>query len=416
MEDKTARQNITMELMCKPEDVGLSSTRLDLIQPWIRIYLDDGKLPGATILVARHGKTVYCKTFGLRDLEAGLPMRTDTILRLYSMTKPITAVALLMLYEEGRLQLDDPVAEFIPGFKDLRVYVSGEGDDMVTEPLCRPMTLHHLLTHTSGLTYGFGEEGPIPELYQAYHTDFEDHDGPLEAIVERLAQIPLQFQPGTRWNYGVSFDVLGRVLEVISGQPLERFFQERIFKPLKMVDTGFAVPQNQLHRFAALYERTDKKNLNLLESPADSTLIDKVETFSGGGGLVSTLGDYFRFTEMMRRKGELDGERLLGRKTVEYMTCNHLPGDLADMGQPVFTETSYEGIGFGLGVSVMLNPARAQVMGSPGEYAWGGYASTAFWIDPREDMTVIFLTQLIPSSAYPIRRELRVLTYQALID
>ena len=402
--------------MCKPEDVGLSSQRLELIQPWIQSYLDDGKLPGATVFVARHGKPVYCKSFGLRDLEAKQPMRTDTILRFYSMTKPITTVALLMLYEEGRFQLDDPVAAFIPAFKDLRVYVSGEGDDMVTEPLSAPVTLHHLLTHTSGLTYGFGNEGPIAELYQAQRTDFGNHDGPLESVVERLAKIPLQFQPWQRWNYGVSTDVLGRVVEVISGQPLDRFFKERIFDPLSMVDTGFAVPHDQLHRFAALYECTDADKLSLLEAPATSTMVDSVETFSGGGGLASTLDDYFRFTEMLRCKGELDGERLLGRKTVEYMTCNHLPGDLADMGQPVFTETSYEGIGFGLGVSVMLNPARAKVMGSAGEFAWGGYASTAFWVDPVEDMTVIFLTQLIPSSAYPIRRELRVLTYQALID
>ncbi|MBW2409116.1 MAG: beta-lactamase family protein [Deltaproteobacteria bacterium] len=404
-----------MDPICKPEDVGLSSARLELIQPWIQTYLDAGKLPGATIFVARHGKAAYCKTFGLRDVETNQPMQTDTILRFYSMTKPITAVALLMLYEEGHFQLDDPVAEFIPGFKDLRVYVSGDVDDMVTEPLCQQMTLHHLLTHTSGLTYGFGEEGPIPKLYQKHHTDFDDQDGPLEAVVERLAKIPLQFQPGKRWNYGVSFDVLGRVVEVVSGQPLDRFFQERIFKPLNMVDTGFAIPHDKVHRFASLYERIEEENLSLLEAPGNSTLVDTVETFSGGGGLVSTLDDYFRFSEMMRRKGQLDGARLLGRKTVEYMTCNHLPGDLADMGQPVFTETSYEGIGFGLGVSVMLDPARAKVMGSPGEYAWGGYASTAFWTDPREDMTVIFLTQLIPSSAYPIRRELRVLTYQALI-
>ncbi len=405
-----------MDLMCKPEAVGLSSARLELMKPWIQTYLEAGKLPGATIFVARHGKAVYCKTFGLRDVEANQPMQTDTILRIYSMTKPITAAAMLMLYEKGHFQLDDPVSEYIPCFKDLRVYVSGEGDNMVTEPLCQPMTLHHLLTHTSGLTYGFGEEGPVPELYRSQHTDFDNQDGPLEAVVERLAQIPLQFQPGKRWNYGVSFDVLGRVVEVVSGRPLDRFFQERIFKPLNMVDTGFAVPRDKLHRFAALYERTEEENLSLLESPGNSTLVDTVETYSGGGGLVSTLGDYFRFTEMMRCKGELDGERLLGRKTVEYMTCNHLPGDLADMGQPVFTETSYEGIGFGLGVSVMLDPARAKVMGSPEEYAWGGYASTAFWIDPREDLTVIFLTQLIPSSAYPIRRQLRVLTYQALID
>jgi CubicO group peptidase (beta-lactamase class C family) len=403
-----------MELKCKPEDVGLSSKRLESIQPWIKTYLDSGKLPGATIFVARHGKPVYCKSFGLRDLEANLPLEPDTILRFYSMTKPITTTALLMLYEEGRFQLDDPVAAFIPGFKDVRVHVCGDGDDMVTEPLSTPMTLHNLLTHTSGLTYGFGNEGPIPALYRSRRTDFGDHDGPLESIVERLVQIPLQFQPWQRWNYGVSTDVIGRVVEVISGQPLDVFFKERIFEPLNMADTGFAVPRDKLHRFAALYERTEEKNLSLLEAPGTSTLIEAVETFSGGGGLVSTLGDYFRFTEMLRRKGALDGVRLLGRKTVEYMTCNHLPGDLADMGQPVFTETSYEGIGFGLGVSVMLDPAKAKVMGSAGEFAWGGYASTAFWVDPVEDMTVIFLTQLIPSGAYPIRRQLRVLTYQAL--
>jgi CubicO group peptidase (beta-lactamase class C family) len=405
-----------MKEMALPEHVGLSSARLERIQPWIQAYLDAGKLPGATILVARHGKAAYCRSFGLSDLEANKPMTIDTILRFYSMTKPITTVALMMLYEQGHFQLDDPVAAFIPSFKDLRVYVSDEKNDMVTEPLHLPMTLHHLLTHTSGLTYGFGNQGPIAELYRAHHTDFGDHDGPLEEVVERLAQIPLEFQPWRRWNYGISFDVLGRVVEVVSGKPLDTFFKERIFEPLDMVDTGFAVPKDQLDRFAALYERTQEKNLSLLEAPRSSTMIDTVETFSGGGGLVSTLGDYFRFTEMLRRKGELDGEQLLGRKTVEYMTTNHLPGDLADMGQPIFNETSYEGIGFGLGVSVMLDPAKAKVMGTPGEYAWGGYASTAFWVDPQEDMTVIFLTQLIPSSAYQIRRELRVITYQALID
>jgi CubicO group peptidase (beta-lactamase class C family) len=394
----------------------MSSARLAGIRPWIQSYLDAGKLPGATILVARHGKVVFCESAGFRDLAAQLPMTADTILRFYSMTKPITAIALLMLYEQGFFQLDDPVAEFIPSFEDVRVYVSGEDIHLVTEPQNIPMTLHHLLTHTSGLTYGFGNAGLIPELYQQQHTDFEPHDGSLAEVVDRLAQLPLEFQPGQRWNYGVSFDVLGRVVEVVSGKPLDVFFKEKIFEPLGMKDTGFAVPRDKLDRFAALYERTDENGLMLLEDSKSSRLIDSVETFSGGGGLVSTLGDYFRFTELLRRKGELDGRRLLGRKTLEYMTCNHLPGDLADMGQPTFNETSYEGIGFGLGVSVMLNPAKAKVMGTPGEYAWGGYASTAFWIDPAEDMTVIFLTQLIPSSAYPIRRELRVLTYQALID
>jgi CubicO group peptidase (beta-lactamase class C family) len=405
-----------MKVNARPEAVGLSSNRLSRIRPWMQKYLDENKLAGATTLVARHGQVIYCDSLGYRDLEGRQSMETGTILRIYSMTKPITSVALMMLYEEGHFQLDDPVAEFIPSFKDLQVYVSGSGGEMITESLNRPMTIHHLLTHTSGLIYGFGDSGPLPDLYKKYSTDFGTHDGKLGDVVERLSKIPLSFQPGERWNYGVSTDVLGRLVEVISGQSLDDFFQNRILKPLKMEDTGFALPSAKADRFAALYECMEDDNLFLLESPQNSPMIDTVQTFSGGGGLVSTLGDYFRFTELVRRKGEFDGVRLLGRKTIEYMTRNHLPGDLADMGQPTFNETTYEGIGFGLGFSVMLDPAKARVIGSPGEYAWGGYASTAFWIDPLEDMTVIFLTQLIPSSAYPIRRELRILTYQAITD
>jgi CubicO group peptidase (beta-lactamase class C family) len=405
-----------MAVFAKPEEVGLSSERLRRIRPWLRDYLQTGKLPGATTLVARHGKIVFCESEGFRDLEASQTMTADTILRFYSMTKPITSVALMMLYEEGLFQLDDPVSEFIPSFKNTRVYVSGDTDDMVCEPLQTPITLHHLLTHTSGLTYGFGNDGPIPELYRKGHTDFETHDGPLEKVIERLAQIPLEFQPGHRWNYGVSTDVIGRVVEVVSGQSLNEFFHKKILDPLGMIDTGFAVPKHKADRLAALYAKNEKSDLSLHESPQQSPMIDSVETFSGGGGLVSTVADYFRFTEMLRRRGELEGVRLLGRKTIEYMTNNQLSGDLADMGQPTFNETTYEGIGFGLGFSVMLDPVKARLMGTPGEYAWGGYAGTAFWIDPQEDITVIFLTQLIPSSAYPIRRELRVLTYQALVD
>ena len=405
-----------MEVFTKPEEVGLSSKRLARIRPWLQDYLETGKLPGATILVARHGKVVFCESAGFRNLEASKTMTADTIFRFYSMTKPITSVALMMLYEEGLFQLDDPVSEFIPSFEKTKVYVSGDPHDMVCEPLQTPITLHHLLTHTSGLTYGFGNDGPIPELYRKHHTDFDTHDGLLEKVVERLAQIPLEFQPGQRWNYGVSADVLGRVVEIVSGQYLNVFLQEKILDPLGMVDTGFAVPPDKTDRFASLYAKNETSNLVLSESPQESPMIGSVETFSGGSGLASTVADYFRFTEMMRRKGEFDGVRLLGRKTIEYMTANHLQGDLADMGQPTFNETTYAGIGFGLGFSVMLDPAKANVLGTPGEYAWGGYAGTAFWIDPLEDMTVIFLTQLIPSSAYPIRRELRVLTYQALVD
>jgi CubicO group peptidase (beta-lactamase class C family) len=404
-----------MKIETRPETVGFCSKRLANIHPWMQKYVDEGKLSGAITMVARHGQVVFCESLGYRDLKTRKPLKTDNIFRFYSMTKPVTSVAVMMLYEEGHFQLDDPVAKFIPGFQDMQVYVPGAEADMITESPRSPVTIHHLLTHTSGLTYGSGNVGLIPERYQQDRTDFGTHDGKLADVVERLVKIPLSFHPGERWNYGVSTDVLGRLVEVISGQSLDAFMQDRILTPLKMNDTGFAVPAAKTDRFTALYECTEDNNLTLLESPQNSPMIDAVETFSGGSGLVSTLADYFRFTELLRRKGEFEGVRLLGPKTVEYMTQNHLPGDLSDMGQPTFNETTFEGIGFGLGFSIMLDPAKARVMGSPGEYAWGGYASTAFWIDPQEDMTVIFLTQLIPSSAYPIRRELRVLTYQALI-
>lgn len=404
-----------MELTAKPESVGLSTERLQRIRPWMERYVGEGRLPGATTLVARHGQVVYCQSVGLSDVEQKTPMTAESILRFYSMSKPVTAVAVLMLYEQGFFQLDDPLGEFIPGFKDARVYVSGTGAEMRTEPAAGPVTIHHLLCHTAGLTYGLDNEGPVAALYRRRRTDFGPRDGTLAEVVGRLQQIPLEFEPGSRWNYSVSFDVLGRLVEVVSGLNYDQFLKQRILGPLGMKDTGFTVPAAGAHRFAALYQHTADNGMALNESPSSSPMIDSVQTFSGGGGLVSTLGDYFRFSELLRRKGEVDGVRLLGRKTVELMTSNHMPGDLAAVGQPTFNETSYEGIGFGLGVSVMLDPARARILGTPGEYAWGGAASTAFWIDPLEDMTVIFLTQLLPSSAYPIRRQLKVLSYQALV-
>jgi CubicO group peptidase (beta-lactamase class C family) len=405
-----------MNIYSAPEQLGLSKKRLARIKNWMQGYIDKAKLPGATTLVARHGEVVFSETLGYGDLEKKKPLTPESILRFYSMTKPITAVAVMILYEHGLFQLDDPISAFIPAFKDMTIYRSGPAENPITEPATRPITIQNLMTHTSGLTYGIGNEGVIPELYIKNQTEFYPQDGPLELAVNRLAGIPLEFNPGSQWEYSVSFDVLGRLVEVVSGKSLDVFFREKIFEPLGMIDTDFYVPKTKWDRFVSLYGNTPESTLSLLESPENSPLTGKVETFSGGGGLVSTLADYFCFTEMLRRKGELNNQQLLGRKTVDLMTCNHLPGDLADMGQPTFCETTYEGIGFGLGMSVLLNPAKAKIVGSPGEYAWGGYASTAFWIDPVEDLTVIFLTQLIPSSTYPIRRELRVLTYQALID
>lgn len=407
-----------MHTTVKPEQVGLCARRLARIRPWLQAYIDAGKLPGGLVMIARRGQVAYLECAGYQDVEKQISLDADTLFRIYSMSKPITSVAAMMLYERGLFQLDEPLADYLPCFKNMQVYVSGQGESIITEPAAESVTIRQLLTHTSGLTYGFFNQTPVSQLYRARRTDFEKQDGPLAEIVRRLAGIPLICQPGSAWNYGVSTDVLGHFVEILSGQTLDRFFRQEIFDPLAMRDTGFAVAPARRARFAALYTRSEDpdKPMDLLENAGNSVYLDEVSTFSGGGGLVSTAADYFRFCEMLRRQGELDGIRLLGRKTVQYMTGNHLPGDLAAMGQPSFNETTFAGIGFGLGFSVMLDPAKAQIIGSPGEYAWGGAASTAFWIDPLEDMSVIFMTQLLPSSTYPLRRELRVLTYQALID
>ena len=398
------------------DDLGLSAERLDRIGPWMRGYVDDGRLPCAMTLVARHGEIAWFDFCGSADVERGLDLREDTIFRIYSMTKPVTAVAVMMLYEEGRFQMDTPLASFLPEFADMEVHVSGEGARLKTEPASGPITIAQLLTHTSGLTYGFLDEGPVGAIYRDRQLDFHPHRRSLVETVEDLATVPLAHQPGARWNYGVSFDVLGRLVEAVSGLPFDRFCEERIFSPLGMTDTSFAVPDEKLDRFAALYQADGKGGFSLIENAERTGYGSRVKLQSGGGGLMSTMSDYFRFTECLRRGGMLGSARLLGRKTVAYMTSNQIGGDMAAMGQPRFGESSFEGIGFGFGVSVMLDPARAGIMGTPGEYAWGGAASTAFWIDPQEDMTVIFMTQLMPSSAYPLRRELRVLTYQALVD
>jgi len=405
-----------MFLEFKPEEVGLSSERLEHVTAWMAAHVDAGRLPGALTAVVRHDKLVYLQTCGQRDVENAKPVEADTIFRFYSMTKPITTVAAMMLYEQGRFQLDDPVSKFIPALGGLEVFVSGDENRFQTEAADRDMTIRDLMTHTSGLTYGFLEEGPVDALYRANGVDFGESGVPLKDVVARLGEMPLLCQPGSQWNYSVATDVLGHLVEVLSGQPLDEYFAEHILDPLGMVDTAFDVPEAKVARFAANYARAKGGGVRVIDAVEGSRFTKPAVTFSGGGGLVSTAADYIRFCRMIARKGELDGVRLLGRKTVEYMTINHLPGDLAEMGQATFAETSYDGIGFGLGFSVMLDPAKAQIVGSPGEHAWGGAASTAFWIDPVEDMFVIFLTQLMPSSAFPLRRELKALTYQAIIE
>jgi CubicO group peptidase (beta-lactamase class C family) len=406
-------------MVVKPEDVGLSSARLARIGDHLKRYIDAGKVAGALTLVARRGQVAYLEPLGHLEIERRRPVTRDAVWRIYSMTKPITSVGMMMLYEEGRFQLDDPVHRFIPSWRDLRVFVAGNYPTFKTAPVERPMTIRDLLSHTSGLTYGFMERTNVDAAYRKLGVADQTRSGyTLQDMVDTLAELPLEFSPGTCWNYSVATDVLGHLIEVISGQRLDVYLRERILEPLGMRDTGFVLEDQQVARFAANYERQGDGSLKLIDDPEQSNY-RKRSFFSGGGGLLSTAPDYFRFTAMMQNMGELDGTRLLGRKTVELMTMNHLPGgqELTDLAQAgVFTETAYAGVGFGLGFSVNQSPARAQILGSPGEFAWGGAASTAFWIDPVEDLIVILMTQLMPSSSYPLRRELRVLTYAALLD
>ncbi len=400
----------------KPEEVGLSSERLARVNAWAQRLVDDGKLAGLITMVLRHDKVVHFNTCGLADRAREVRIAPDTIFRFYSMTKPLTSTAIMMLYEAGHFQLDDPITNYLPCFKDMRVYVGGMRGKLDTVPAERNITFRDLLTHTSGLTYGFMEATPVDALYRDRGVDFQTTDKTLAEVVDLAADIPLIAQPGMEWNYSIATDVLGHLVAVISGQPFNQFLRERVTGPLGMADTDFFVPPEKIARLAANYMRAGDGRLMLIDDPTKSIFGKQRQIHSGGGGLVSTASDYMRFCRMMLNKGELDGVRLLGRKTVELMTSNHLRGDMADMGQPRFSESSYAGIGFGLGFSIMLDPAKAQILGTPGEYAWGGAASTAFWVDPMEDMAVILLTQLMPSSTYPIRRELRVLTYQSIID
>lgn len=395
-----------------PAEVGLDASRLTRIADHLNRYVDEGKLPGYLVMVARHGQPAYLHQYGLCDVAQQKPVAADTIFRIYSMTKPITSVALLQLYERGLLQLDHPVARFIPSFQNLQVFAAGDAQNHQTTPPARPVTIRDLFTHTAGFAYGLaGNQHPVDVLYRERGV----LNGTLAEMIAKLSELPLVFSPGTRWNYSVATDILGYLVEQIAGQPLDQYFAEQILGPLGMVDTDFVVPEEKRARFAANYA-FHEGGFRPIDESATRSYLKPPMMRSGGGGLVSTCADYFRFAQMLLNKGELNGVRILGRKTVELMTSNHMPnhGDLSSMGMPVFSETPYDGVGFGLGVSVMLDPVKAQILGSPGEFAWGGAASTAFWVDPVEEQLVIFLTQLMPSSSYPIRRELRVLTYQAI--
>ncbi len=401
----------------RPETVGLCGDRLARIDSHLtRRYIEPEKIAGALTLVARKGEVAYLSALGQMDIERNKPMTEDTIFRIYSMSKPITSVALMMLYEHGHFQLDDPVYKYIPEWRNLQVYQLGNHPRWVTTPCERPMTIHDLFCHMSGLTYGFMERTNVDRAYRRLGVGREDSKD-LRAMIETLAGLPLEFSPGTRWNYSVSTDVLGYLIELISGIPLDEYFRTQIFEPLGMVDTGFTVPADQVDRFAANYTRGRDKKPRLEDDPATSLYTKPTTFFSGGGGLVSTAADYLRFCRMLLNQGELDGHRILGRKTLELMTSNHLPEgrDLTEVATGAFSETTYEGVGFGLGFSVQLDCAKSQIVGSPGEYAWGGAASTAFWIDPREDLIAIFMTQLMPSGTFNFRGQLKSIIYPAIV-
>jgi CubicO group peptidase (beta-lactamase class C family) len=411
--------------MLVAERTGLDPDRLRRIDDHLKgRYVQPGKIAGALTLVARHGEIAHLSPVGLMDLERGKPVREDTIFRIYSMTKPITSVAMMMLWEEARWQLADPVHRFIPQWRGQRVYQAGMYPDFLTVPVERPMEICDLMTHQSGLTYAFMNRTNVDAAYRQKGiggTLAGDDRGPrpksLKEFVDLLVDVPLEFSPGTAWNYSVSTDVLGYLVEAISGHPFDEFLRERIFEPLGMVDTGFSVPPEKVERLAANYQRGADKRLALIDDPMTSSYLHAPPYPSGGGGLVSTARDYWRFCQMLLNGGELDGHRILGRKTIDLMRMNHLPEgkDLTELSVAAYSETASEGVGFGLGFAVTLDPALTGG-GSAGEYYWGGAASTIFWIDPVEDMIVIFLTQFMPSGTFNFRGQLKQIVFSAFVD
>lgn len=400
---------------------GMSAERLARIDDFFQAkYIDTGLLPGTLTLVARHGEIAHLGVRGLADRERGTPLAEDTIFRIYSMTKPLTSVAFMMLVEEGKVALNDPVHRYIPEWRNLRVYMGGiEKMGFQTAACERPMLIVDLLRHTSGLTYGFQNRTNVDAAYRKHGIgEIEKGTITLDAMIAALAKLPLEFSPGKQWNYSVATDVLGYLIGRISGQKFEDFMHERLLGPLGMIDTGFSVREGQEKRLAACYALTPGGRTIIQDDPELSGFLKPPAFVSGGGGLVGTARDYLRFATMLLNGGELEGRRYISRKTLDLMTANHLPGDvdLPALSVSLFSEAAYEGVGFGLGFATTMDPVGTMMPGSPGDYFWGGAASTAFWVDPAEDLIAIFMTQIIPSSAYPVRRELKTMVYAAVED
>jgi CubicO group peptidase (beta-lactamase class C family) len=400
----------------RPESLGLSAERLKHIDAFFDAkYVQTGKLPFAMTLVSRKGEVAHHGFSGLMDEARGKKVEADSLFRIYSMTKPLTSVLFMMLVEEGKVALDDPVHSLIPSWKNLGVYAGG-WDMMASTPCARPMQMVDLLRHTSGLTYGFQQR--TDAAYRKHNIGVFEKQISLDATIEALASLPLEFSPGEAWNYSVSTDILGYLIGVIEGRPFEDVLKDRLTGPLGMEDTDFQVKESERGRFAACSAINAKGQRVLNDDPEKSAYLQPPVLVSGGGGLVSTAADYLKFCQMMLNGGEAGGVRYLSPKTIALMTSNQLPGgvDLPKISRSLFSEVAYDGVGFGLGFSVTMDPAKTLLPGTAGEYAWGGAASTAFWIDPKEELIVIFMTQLIPSSFYPIRRELRTLAYSAITE
>jgi CubicO group peptidase (beta-lactamase class C family) len=399
-----------------PGEVGLDAKALDRLDQHFAHYVDEGRIPGFLVSVARGGRVAHLTTHGRRDLAAGLPVEADTLWRIYSMTKPVTAVAALILVEEGRLSLDDPVAEYLPAFARPRVYVDGSGDSLTTRPADGPILVRHLMTHTAGLTFAFYHSHPVDALYREAGLESSVLPGSdLAGTVAVYASLPLQFEPGTQWNYSVASNVLGRVIEIASGQTLDAFLAERVYGPLGMPDAGFWVTDEQAQRLAELY---GEKGDGSIEPVPGLPLRGRPRLLSGSGGMVASAYDVHRFAELLRRRGELDGTRLLSADTVDLMTSNHLPGgaDLRAFGtKPAHDEPGNDGVGFGLGVSVVIDPARTLAPCGLGSFGWSGAASTTFWVDPGRDLTVQFFTQVRPRSL-KLFPDLKRLVHEAVVD
>jgi len=410
-----------------PEEVGMSSKRLERIRPIMQGYVDQKKIAGLSTMIARKGKVVHFEQVGQQDKESNKSMSDDTIFRIYSMTKPIICVALMTLYEQGKFHLTDPVAKFIPAFADLKVLECYEKGEAKEADLLCPLTIQSLLTHTSGLTYDFLEDSPVGELYRQTGL-LTNADRTLEELVQELSRIPLAFQPDSRWHYSLGIDVAARLIEIISGQPLEQFLKEHIFDPLGMVDTGFSVAAEEQYRIATMYGLPDLFSPNMtmsklfeawskgfneqIDVSATYPALKSVAFARGGHGLFSTIWDYLRFAQMLLNQGELTGVRILGRKTVNLLHTNYLHADLLPY---VIADPPAYGYGFGLGSRVLLNVAESEKLGSVGEYGWAGAAKTYYWIDPQEEIIGILMSQSMMQFEKP-EADFQVLTYQALID